>query len=172
MEVSLLDDEINAWDSYVMNNTMASNYHLTGWKAVIEQSFGHTTRYLLAKHGGLIVGILPLVAMKSLLFGRFLVSLPFFNYGGIVADDEIVEEALLASARDVALQEQASHIEFRHCAPHGLGMPVKRHKVTMILELEPSVETQWKGFDPKLRNQIRKAEKSRLWIQTGGKELL
>src|SRR6266487_1571868 len=51
-------------------------------------------------------------------------------------------------------------------------MPVKRHKVTMILELEPSVETQWKGFDPKLRNQVRKAEKSGLWIQTGGKELL
>ena len=35
-----------------------------------------------------IVGALPLVEFRSRLFGTFAVSLPFVNYGGIVADDD------------------------------------------------------------------------------------
>jgi FemAB-related protein (PEP-CTERM system-associated) len=42
----------------------------------------------------------------------------------------------------------------------------------MILELAKDAETQWHGFNAKLRNQIRKAEKSGLTAIVGGKELL
>ena len=42
------------------------------------------------------------------------------------------------------------------------GLPTKQHKVTMILDLAPDVESQWRVFNAKLRNQIRKAEKSDL----------
>jgi FemAB-related protein (PEP-CTERM system-associated) len=172
MDVCHLGDDIAPWDDYVMRNPLACNYHRVGWKAVIEQGFGHTTRYLCAKNGDRIVGILPLVVMKSLLFGRCVVSLPFFNYGGILADDNEAAEALLVSAQAVAREERASHIEFRHRAPHGQGLAAKQHKVTMILELSSNVESQWQRFDPKLRNQVRKAEKSWLWVQVGGRELL
>jgi len=172
MEVSLLADDTGAWDEYVMGHPGASSYHLAGWKAVVQQSFGHGARYLLAKDGQRIVGILPLVVMKSLLFGRSVVSLPFFNYGGILGDGAEAREALLDSARAVAMEEHASHIELRQRTPNGLGLRAKRHKVTMMVELESDVETQWKGFDPKVRNQIRKADKSGLWTQVGGQELL
>ncbi|MGB9081956.1 MAG: hypothetical protein WCD00_11720, partial [Desulfuromonadaceae bacterium] len=72
-----------AWDTYVMNHPAASNYHRYGWRDVIENSFGHPCHYLTARgNGGGIIGILPLIYMQSRLFGRFLVSQPFFNYGG------------------------------------------------------------------------------------------
>jgi len=171
-EVRLVHDDFAGWDAYVARHTSACTYHQSGWKAVIEQSFGHQTRYLEAVEGKRIVGVLPLVVMKSLLFGRFVVSLPYFNYGGILADHQDAEQALLDAARGLAIGEAATHLELRHRAPHGLGLIPKRHKVTMLLGLQPDVERQWREFDPKLRNQVRKAEKSGLKIQTGGEELL
>jgi len=172
MEVNLLTDETAAWDDYVIRHPMACNYHQSRWKTVLEQSFGHPTRYLFAKEGDRIVGILPLVVMKSVLFGRFLVSLPFFNYGGILADDADVEQALLTSAQATAREEKAKYIEFRHITPHRLGLRAKRNKVTMLLDLQRDADSQWDGLDPKVRNQIRKAKKSRLWTETGGVELV
>jgi hypothetical protein len=51
-------------------------------------------------------------------------------------------------------------------------MPTKQHKVAMTLDLAEDIETQWRGFNAKLRNQIRKAEKSGLSASVGGIELL
>jgi FemAB-related protein (PEP-CTERM system-associated) len=169
---ALATEELPAWEAYVNGQQAASAYHQSGWKAVIEQSFGHETRYLRATETGRIVGILPLVVMKSLLFGRFVVSLPYFNYAGILADDQDAEQALLDAARRLAIDEAATHLELRHRAAHGLGLMPKRHKVTMLLGLESDVETQWRALDPKVRNQIRKAEKSGAEVQFGGQELV
>ncbi len=168
----LLADDLTAWDAYVRGHHCAFTYHQSGWKAVVEQSFGHRTRYLQAVDKKRIVGILPLVVMKSLLFGRFVVSLPYFNYAGILADDQNSAQALLDAACRLAKDETATYLELRHGVPHGIGLIPKRHKVTMLLGLKSGVETQWQAFDSKLRNQVRKAEKSGLTIQTGGEELL
>ena len=51
-------------------------------------------------------------------------------------------------------------------------MPTKKHKVVMMLDLAENAEAQWQGFNAKLRNQVRKAEKSGLTAIVGGKELL
>ncbi len=174
MDVSVLmhPGEASGWDDYVERHPTATNYHQLGWKSVIERGFGHKTHYLLARDGETLVGLLPLVIMKSRLFGKFAVSMPFFNYGGMLADDEAIEEALLAAAKRTAIEEQSSHIELRHQSTHGFGLQVRQHKVTMILDLAESVELQWKGLDAKVRNQVRKAEKSELSVETGGTDLL
>jgi FemAB-related protein (PEP-CTERM system-associated) len=48
-------------------------------------------------------------------------------------------------------------------------LPCKQHKVTMRLELSPGL---WERLDRKVRNQIRKAEKSQLQVVRGKDELL
>ena len=58
--------------------------------------FGHECIYLAARdQTGQLAGVLPLVRVKSLLFGHYLVSMPFVNYGGPLGDDVAVG-ALLA----------------------------------------------------------------------------
>ncbi|MFZ2948388.1 MAG: hypothetical protein WA003_02770, partial [Desulfuromonadaceae bacterium] len=162
-----------AWDTYVMNHTSASNYHRYGWRDVIESSFGHPCHYLAAMGiGGAIIGVLPLVYMQSRLFGRFLVSQPFFNYGGLLCDNREIGNSLLSEAAAIRNEYGAEHVELRHTAPWTGDLPTKRHKVCMILSLAMDVETQWQGFNAKLRNQVRKAEKSGLTVTVGGKELL
>jgi len=170
MKVKLLKDENDLWDDYVQRSTLATNYHQLGWRQVIEKSFGHKTYYLMAINNETIKGILPLIHMRSLLFGNFLVSVPFFNYGGIVADDPEVAQELVSGAVNIAKELRADYIEFRHLYNELTIGQTKEHKVTMILDLKGDVDSQWKAFNAKLRNQIRKAEKSGLQIKTGGLE--
>ena len=161
------------WEAYVSAHPDATNYHRVGWKEVVERSFGHESRYLTARDdGGNLCGILPVFRMKSLLFGNFLVSLPFFNYGGLLCSDDVAREVLLDAAETVLRDTGAAHLELRHLRDHDPHLPTKRHKVTMLLPLEQDAELQWRGFNPKLRNQIRKAEKSGLKASWGGVELL
>ena len=89
--------EINQeeWDRYVLASEEASSYHAWRWRSIFEEAFGHETRYLAARREGDVVGILPLVLFRSPLFGRFMVSLPFVNYGGVVANDEAAAHSLL-----------------------------------------------------------------------------
>jgi len=162
-----------AWDAYVMNHPSASNYHRYGWRDVIESSFGHSCHYLAAMgNGGAIIGVLPLVYMQSRIFGRFLVSQPFFNYGGLLCDNREIGDTLLSEAVAVRNECGAEHVELRHINPCADHLPTKQQKVCMMLNLDTDVKAQWQGFNAKLRNQIRKAEKSGLTVTVGGKELL
>ncbi len=160
------------WDEYVDQRSDASVYHRSGWAKVIERSFGHRTRYLAAQSDDRVVGILPLVFFKTSLFGRFATSMPFVNYGGIVADSSAVADALLAAAIDETQASGASYLELRHTRRLFPGLPVLTHKVEMVLPLQATVDDQWRVLDRKLRNQVRKAEKSALTVRVGGAELL
>ena len=162
-----------AWDAYVNSNIAATSYHRYAWRDVVENSFGHPCHYLAAMDcGGIVVGILPMVYMQSRLFGRFLVSLPFFNYGGLLCDNPDIGEGLLSEAAALRKELGAEHVELRHSDPWPADLPTKQHKVCMVLELGMDAEAQWQGFNAKLRNQIRKAEKSGLTVAVGDKELL
>lgn len=171
MKVSLYQDgDIEEWDNYVRNNNDSSLYHFVNWKDVIERSFGHRTFYLMAENEEGIKGILPLVLVNSKLFGKFFVSLPFFNYGGICADNERAEELLLQEAINIAKNQKVEHIELRHLENHNLSLLTKKKKVAMVLELKPNPENIWKNFKTKVRNQVRKAERSDLRVEVKGKE--
>ena len=82
-----------------------------------------------------IVGVLPTVLLDSWLFGRALVSLPFLNYGGVLADDDGAARALLDAAIAAAREHRCRHVELRHFRQHFADLPCKRHKVTMTLPL-------------------------------------
>jgi FemAB-related protein (PEP-CTERM system-associated) len=172
--VEVFDGSRQEWDSFVQGHPSSANYHLLGWKDVIETVFGHRTYYLAARDSGRIIrGVLPLVHMKSPVFGNFLISVPFFNYGGILSDDNGAEAPLLEFAKNIMHTVHASFIEFRHARDRqGLGLVTKRHKVSMILDLRKDPDMQWNTFDAKLKNQIRKAIKEGLEIRRGGMALL
>ncbi|MHB8534200.1 MAG: FemAB family XrtA/PEP-CTERM system-associated protein [Sulfuricaulis sp.] len=161
------------WDSFVLASEGAGAYHRFGWKTVFVKSFGHPCHYLAAvDDNGVWHGILPLVHMRSRIFGNFLVSLPFVNYGGLICENEAAAALLLDEAEKIRHSCGATHVELRHVARRLEILATKQHKVTMILDLTGSADTLWKAFDPKLRNQIRKAQKSGLEFRRGHLELI
>ena len=168
--IGAVDDA--AWDAYVGSHPGRSAYHYAGWPRLIARAFGHEAILLAATRSDAVVGILPLIAMRSLVFGRFVVSLPYLNEGGVLADDERVEAALVDVAIDIARTQGADYLELRHLRRHDERLTERRHKVGMSLSLHDSADGQWQALDRKLRNQVRKAEKSGVTIVSGGAELI
>jgi len=158
-----------AWEAYVDARGDAAGYHSWRWRRVFSQAFGHEPVYLVARQGGLITGVLPMVQIKSLLFGRTLTSLPFVNYGGVMADAPQTARALIDQAYEEARVRRCGHVELRHVDRQFPNLPCKQHKVSMRMRVGDGM---WDGLDRKVRNQIRKAEKSGLVVERGGEALV
>ena len=163
---------LDASERYVASHREGSAYHSPAWLEVIGRAFGHETKYLVAESRGTIAGVLPLVFFRSRVFGRFAVSLPFLNYGGVLADDAETARALVDRAIEETRKAGGSHLELRHTARLFPELTARCHKVSMTLDLESTTERQWQTLDRKVRNQVRKAEKSGLQAEHGGIELL
>jgi FemAB-related protein (PEP-CTERM system-associated) len=162
------EEDKECWNKYVMETDTSTCYHLIGWKDVIERSFEHKTYYLLAEdRENKIKGILPLVHLKSIFFGSFMVSLPYFNYGGICTDNGEVCNQLLKEAIYIAERENAEHIELRHIYHTNNELSVKTAKVSMRLELPKNAEDLWNSFPSKLRSQIRRPTKEGMYSRLG-----
>lgn len=166
-------EEASRWNSYIQASPQATLSHRIEWLRVIRRVFGHATYPLaLFDSAGNITGVLPLVFFNSLLFGRFLVSVPFVNYGGVIADGHQEASLLIAEAEELRQRLAASHVELRHSNSVIENIPTKSHKVCLTLDLMDSAELQWKSFDSKTRNQIRKAQKNDLTVKFGSLDLL
>jgi FemAB-related protein (PEP-CTERM system-associated) len=162
----------DGWDRYVEQHPDGTCDHLWRWREIFQGVFGHECAYLTAHRDGTIVGVLPLVRFKSRLFGRFLVSVPFLNYGGVLASDPEAAAALLEYARETGRAFGASHVEFRHRARQYDELPFRQHKIGMRLDLPQSADVLWNRVDRKIRNQVRKAQKEQLTVDDGGAELV
>jgi FemAB-related protein (PEP-CTERM system-associated) len=160
------------WDRFVSRHPRASAYHVWKWRQVFETAFGHETIYLAAREHGSIVAVLPLVLFDSRVFGRFAVSLPFVNYGGVLARDTASASFLLQRAKTLAEDRRLAHVELRHTSPQFPDLPARTHKVGMVLPLERDSATAWQKLDRKVRNLVRKGQKSSLTVRVGGAELL
>lgn len=173
MDVRLLEArDSRAWDAFVEQHPQSTFCHKWAYRQVVTRTFGHQPHYLTALHNGQISGILPLFAIRSRLFGRMLVSLPFVDYGGICADGEPAEHELWDHAVGLARREGLDSIELRHSYSGGPGLSVGTHKVSLVLPLPVRADSVWTGLKGKVRNQIRKAIRSGLVAEVGGRELL
>lgn len=198
------DSDRELWDIYVRKHPQASLFHMFGWRDVIDRTYGHATYYLMVCEGeehaaptgsggpvhsnGNILGVLPLVHLKHLIFGNYLISMPFLDGGGILGSSRAAEERLLTESIRLGLKVGASTIELRHEQPlfcwddidalciESSGKPLRTatrsHKVRTLLSLPESSEMLMKSFSAKLRSQIKKPLKEGLTCTVGGIELI
>src|SRR5262245_4436692 len=168
-----LTSDATRWDAFVNAAEGANGYQLSGWGTVIEQSFGQRVYSLLSENAaGAIDGVLPLARLKSRLFGDFLVSLPYLNYGGPCAVNRDVETALVAEAAAIARREHVDYLELRLTIEDGFGLQVKSSKVAMRLPLPATSDELWKALGSKLRNQVNRPIKEGMVARIGGEDEL
>ena len=195
-------NDIPQWENYIAESPKATFYHRLEWKNIIEKSFGHKTYYLMAvrctdnkscsdsqtstnqinsamrhapcamQESEKVVGILPMVHIRSLLFGSIFCSMPFLNFGGVCADDDEGERVLLQAAENIVKERKGDYLELRHLTQSAMNIPVKNHKISMTVDLDPDPEVLWSHFSTKHRTNIRKTVKNGLEIKWGRKELL
>lgn len=161
-----------AWTRFVEQHPAGTVAHLAAWGPIVRRAYDHEPLYLVAEDTGEIVGLLPLVLLRSRLFGRRLVSMPFLDYGGILAEPGSEAEAALAKAAfDLAGARGAQSIGLRQYHPSGLPRPAADGRVTMLLPLTGE-EAVWKALPSERRNRVRKGQKNGLRPIWGGAELL
>ena len=147
------------------------------WLGVLAKAFGHEVFALEATIAGELCGFLPLAHVESALFGKHLVSLPYLNSNGVVAKSPDVAARLVDRAEQLRDEVGAAQLELRHESP--LDHPALTGSLTSKVHSRLTLPTGlgatdvlWKGFDPKVRNQIRKGEKPGFGLRVGGAELL
>ena len=165
------EHERAAWDHYARHHDRGTIYHRCVWKNIVASEFAHDTHYLVAKRADDIVGILPMVRIKSALFGDYVVSMPFLNYGGALGDDATVENALMLEAAALCERLGVSHAEFRDDAPRD-NWPSRTDKVSMLLPLPREADDLWKDIGKKRRSDVKRSAKRGATVRRGREELL
>src|SRR5574341_1066783 len=179
MKVERCDRPDPSWNRLVAESGGASVFHLYEWRTVIQRAYGHQAHYLMAAAEGKPLGVLPLILIKSRLFGRALVSMPFCDYAGVCGSDTPeVFAALMDEAVRLGRELGADYLQIRQSpfTPHGVlatsGAHVSTNKVTMLLDLSRDPELIWKRLPAERRNRIKRARQAGVTVRWGGPESL
>ncbi len=163
------------WDQALNQFPEAPFSLLYGWRKVYEKTFGLPTYYLLAREGDRVVGLCPLVLMRSPLFGRgsYLISLPFLTRAGLWVTEEAVRPALIDGLIAKAQEVRADFVELRELVRGNEAVkgPANEEHVQMVLELPENWERYEKEIAPRLR-QVKRAKKEGLSVRQGREEPL
>lgn len=134
----------------------------------MEDVLGHETWWWSAVDAeGACRGVLPLVRVKSLLFGDYLLSMPFLSYGGPLGSEDS-RAALAAHAVREAHRLGVDLLELRDRRAIPGDLTVSDRKVTVLKQLPATVEELWEdGLKAKVRSQVRRPMKEGLEARFG-----
>ena len=164
MSVRPLGDDSGArWDEFVRAN--AGTYcHLYGWKGVLEEAYGLRCHFLGIFADGELGALLPVAELPRLPWARRrAMSLPFCNYGGLVARPGVDTAQALAAALEHLAGLGIRHVEFRDVAP---GHP-EANEVSLHVPLPEDEDSLGRLVGERMRNKIRKARKAGLDVRWG-----
>ncbi|NIM97899.1 MAG: peptidoglycan bridge formation glycyltransferase FemA/FemB family protein, partial [candidate division Zixibacteria bacterium] len=169
----LADADKSVWNEWLSTTADAYVYHLWEWGDVLCRTYGYTRYYVVAKDRDNIVGAFPLLYVKSLIFGKRLISLPFVEYAGPLLKHGVrsskaqrILSHLMEYTTTLKGLLKADYVEVRQ-PPQRLSTllpsfgftPVHRH-VTFRIDLTKDESELWAGLKKKARNSLRKAVKA------------
>lgn len=158
-------------DNYVTSK--ATIYHLTDWLVMINRVFNHNGYCLyVTDQFGSVCGVLPLIHINSRLFGSYFVSMPYFNYGGIVGDTTEIDNMLFEKAISLARELKVRHMELRERVTREGVEHCRSDKVNMVLDLPAELGILEKSLGSKLRSQVKRSQREGFEIFTGGIDIL
>jgi FemAB-related protein (PEP-CTERM system-associated) len=154
-------------EAFVRGHAGGTPFHLPQWSRAITAATGHSSHYLVAEQGAALVGILPLTEVRSLMFGKALVSVGFGVGGGILALGAEAEAALCEAARGLAERVGSSAIELR-----GGSLPPlwQRHEgvyADFVRDLPQDEDAILKAIPRRQRAEVRRAFGNGLTIDRG-----
>lgn len=157
-------------DQYVKKQEHGSVYHLSAWRNASYAAYGHKQIVFVAKQNNDILGVLPLSLVTSPFGKSKLVSLPYADFCGPLTDEPAIAVQLCASAQAYLATSHAKALEIRETrfvnesvlGQALLDNAMQTAKVRMLVKLPESADALLASYKPKLRSQIKKAEKNGL----------
>ncbi len=181
----LASPEKKQWNQYAAENVAAKYSHLFDWGESLAITYALPIFRLAAinPQTNRISGILPLVLFDPPDKEKRLISLPYTDAAGILADDWESSRRLLFSALELADELGADHLELRQNGDFHAFLQQQRtistwrytlhtFKTGLVRSLPTSVDALWSELSAKVRNQIRKSRQCGCIAKAGGVELL
>jgi serine/alanine adding enzyme len=160
------------WDRFIESQPGWTHFHRHGWREIYRTVFGDDCLYQCVRDpAGRLQGVLPLVRVRTALFGHYLVSLPFVNYGGPLGSPDAVR-LLADDAVERARRDRVKLLELRNRGELPIDLPASHRKVTVVLELPDDPAVLFKSFEAKLRTQVRKPQKEGVTVRFGSDQVI
>jgi FemAB-related protein (PEP-CTERM system-associated) len=172
--------ESQVWNSFVENHPHSSPYHTWEFGKAFSVTYDQRRYYFIAKTDNEIIGVFPLIHIRSRLFLNKLISLPFCEYGGPLINPNFLNsgeliEGLLRQILTLASFLGVDYIEVRNPS-YGeeelqkQGFRYAGRYITLRIDLLKGKENLWRSLDKKTRNSTRKAMEKDLKIYEITKE--
>lgn len=159
------------WNDFVRANDDGTFCHLAAWHDVLAGTLGATPKYLTARDAaGALVGVLPLVRVKTLVLGDYLVSVPFLNYGGALGAEH-ARSALADHALEMGRTLGVKAVELRSRRRERSRLARVDRKIIVVRALPSSEDELWTSLPSKLRSQVRRPRKEGMEVRTGMDQL-
>lgn len=101
------------WEAFVQAHPDATFFHALPWRDIAEDVFGHRAHYLVERRDGALAAVLPLIEVRSRLFGHALISTAFCVGGGPLASDAAALAGVLCQAERLGRALGVDYIELR-----------------------------------------------------------
>ena len=161
-----------SWSALVRQVDHANLAQSPQWFTAIKNAYGHTPVYLKAEDGEGAVALLPAFLVRSRWFGTVMASMPFLDGGGPCSASPALARIVVEALIDEAARLGAGSVEIRSNVTIDMPAPAAQDKVNLVMQLPGDPGTLWQKLNAKVRNQVRKAERSGLSVEFGGAEKL
>ncbi len=122
------------WMKFLIEHPEASIFHHPAWLSVLSTAYGYIPRCLAGVIDGKIVGILPLMEVRSWLTGARAVCLPFSDQCGPIFGVEGVLDLLLQRCSEEMKERGWKYVEIRSTIVHsslGPSTAFKTHQISL-----------------------------------------
>lgn len=142
-------------------------FHRPAWLQAVEQGTRQRATGIISEQLGAITGWLPLTEVRSLLFGKALVSSGFGVGGGILADSAEAARMLVQAAQDHAARYGFASIEMRGGVTPSDWCEVTDKHCGFERELAADDEAELLAIPRKARAEVRKGLANGLEVRIG-----
>lgn len=181
--LQMTEDDKGLWNEFVTSTPNAYVYDLWEWGDVLCKTYNYNRYYLAVKCGKDVVGILPLIYIRSRIFGNKLVSLPFCEYGGPLVKEGVWRSTtdisvikftlkmLFRGLNELARKLNVDYIELRQPPSFlsvffpSFGFTALQRYLTFRIDLTKNESELWRNLKKNTRYHVRKAIKAGIEIK-------
>lgn len=154
--------------AFIVGHPESTYCHRAEWRGIVESAYGLDTKQISLHRDSECIAVLSAVVMPTLLAReKRAVSQAFCNYGDILVKPGEDQDELRAACLQYLASQGLRKVEVRKKT----AAPGESDEVTLILELPENADILWRQVGDKVRNQIRKAEKTGLVTRWGKEQI-
>lgn len=153
------------WNARLLEYRDGTVFHTAQWARVLAEAYGYQPQYALFREGKNVIGMVPVMEVRSLWTGRRGVCLPFSDECSPLLANGASISALLETIREFGFTRRWGYLEVRGHAEGASSARQIDQFVTHNLALEVTEEAQMRKLRDSTRRNIQRAVREGVEIQ-------